>query len=122
MSQPYKRSTKKRRHRKYDQTGCPVEVCTEIIGGKWKGKLLYVLLGGTKRYGELRRLIPEATQRMLTAQLRELEADGMVERRVYPEAPPKVEYRLSKRGRDLKPVIDEMFRWGKSFLASLNKD
>ena len=110
------------RHKTYDRLGCPVEVCTEIVGGKWKGKILYFLAGGTKRYGELRKLIPEATQRMLTTQLRELEEDGVIERTVYPEAPPKVEYSLSESGQDLKPVIDAMWLWGKAFLDALPSD
>jgi len=65
------------RHRSYDQMGCPVEACTEVIGGKWKGEILYILFTGTKRYGELRKLVSGATQRMLTLQLRELEEDGI---------------------------------------------
>jgi DNA-binding HxlR family transcriptional regulator len=107
------------RHKAYDQIGCPVEVCTEIIGGKWKGKILYILLGGTKRFGELRKLIPDTTQRMLTTQLRELEESGVVERKAYLEMPPKVEYSLTEHGRELKPVIDAMWHWGKAFLSRL---
>jgi DNA-binding HxlR family transcriptional regulator len=95
-----------KRHKTYDRLGCPVEVTTEIIGGKWKGKIIYLLLSGKKRFGELRKLVGTATQRMLTAQLRQLESDGVVARKVYLEAPPKVEYSLTKRGRDLKPAIE----------------
>jgi len=97
------------RHRSYDGLGCPVEACTEANGGKWKGELLYILFtGGTKRYGELRKLVPDATQRVLTLQLRELEEDGIIERKVYPVIPPKVEYSIAKRGESLKPIIDAM--------------
>lgn len=107
------------RHRSYDQTGCPVEACTEVIGGKWKGKILYILFTGTKRYGELRKIIPEAIQRVLTAQLRELEEDGVIVRKVYAQVPPKVEYSISEQGEGLRPIIDAMWIWGKSFLEAL---
>jgi DNA-binding HxlR family transcriptional regulator len=109
-----------KRHKTYDRLGCPVEVTTEIIGGKWKGKIIYILLSGKKRFGELRRLVGTATQRMLTAQLRELESDRVVARKVYLEAPPKVEYSLTKRGRDLKPAIEAMWLWGKGVQDSLD--
>jgi len=110
------------RHRSYDQLGCPVEACTEVIGAKWKGEILYILFAGTKRYGELRKLIPNTTQRMLTLQLRELEEDGIIERKVYPVVPPKVEYSISKRGESLKPIIDAMWQWGKKYLQTLPKE
>ncbi len=106
------------RHKTYDGPGCPVEMCTEIIGGKWKGEILFLLFAGTRRFGELRRLMPSATQRMLTTQLRELEKDGLIERTVFPEVPPKVEYAISKAGITLKPVIDAMAHWGTGFLKS----
>jgi DNA-binding HxlR family transcriptional regulator len=106
------------RHKRYDGLGCPVELCTEIIGGKWKGEILYILFTGIKRYGELRKLIPAATQRMLTTQLRELEKDGVIERKVYAQVPPKVEYSLSQSGQSLRPVINTMFEWGTNFLAT----
>jgi len=110
------------RHRSYDRLGCPVEAWTEAIAGKWKGELLFILFTGTKRYGELRRLVPGATQRVLTLQLRELEEDGIIERKVYPVVPPKVEYSISTRGESLKPIIDAMWGWGKKFLESLPKE
>ena len=110
------------RHKHYDRLGCPVEICTEVIGGKWKGKILYILFSGTKRYGELRKLIPDTTQRMLTTQLRELEEDRVIDRKVYPQVPPKVEYSISENGQSLKPIIDAMWKWGKGFLDTLPED
>ena len=99
-----------------------MEACTEAIGGKWKGKLLYILFTGKKRDGELRKLVPDSTQRMLTLQLRELEEDGIIERKVYPVVPPKVEYSIAKRGESLKPIIDAMWHWGNEFLRTLPKE
>jgi DNA-binding HxlR family transcriptional regulator len=110
------------RHRRYDRMGCPVEACTEVIGGKWKGKIMFILFTGTKRFGELRKLLPDTTQRMLTMQLRELEADGVIERKVYAEVPPKVEYSVSEAGQSLKPIIESMWHWGTGFLTNLPED
>ncbi|MDQ7235319.1 winged helix-turn-helix transcriptional regulator [Bacillus pacificus] len=90
---------------------CPVEAMVEVIGGKWKGVILYHLLDGTKRFNELKRLKPNITQRMLTLQLRELEADGIIHREVYREVPPKVEYSLTELGETLRPMILLMMEW-----------
>ncbi|GEM47146.1 winged helix-turn-helix transcriptional regulator [Deinococcus cellulosilyticus] len=99
--------------RKWDcKLGCPVELTLEVIGGRWKGVIMYHLTKGTLRFGQLKRLIPGITQRMLTLQLRELEADGLVDRTVYPEVPPRVEYALSDVGRTLQPIIHAMLEWG----------
>jgi DNA-binding HxlR family transcriptional regulator len=93
--------------------GCAVEATLELIGGKWKGVILYRLLTEqVLRFNELRRLLPNITQRMLTNQLRALESDGLIARKVYAEVPPKVEYRLTDYGQTLAPVIHAMKEWG----------
>lgn len=91
---------------------CPVEATLSVIGGKWKGIILYHLIGGTKRFNEFRRLYPRLTQFMLTLQLRELERDGIIHREVYKVVPPKVEYSLTEFGRTLEPIILAMKAWG----------
>ena len=100
-------------HNRYDcAQGCPVEATLEVIGGKWKGVILYHLLSETSRFNELRRLMPDITQRMLTKQLRELEANNLIARKVYAEVPPKVEYSISDYGKTLAPVIHALKEWG----------
>ncbi|MGO4403299.1 winged helix-turn-helix transcriptional regulator [Bosea sp. RAF48] len=98
----------------YCSAACPVEATLGLIGGKWKGIALYHLMGGTLRFNEIRRRVPGVTQRMLTTQLRELEADGLIVRVVYPEVPPRVEYSLSAKGRTLEPVILALKAWGEA--------
>ncbi|WP_139994211.1 winged helix-turn-helix transcriptional regulator [Paenibacillus paridis] len=94
-------------------TTCPVEVAVKLIGGKWKIVILYQLAyHGPKRFNELRRIFPEVTQRMLTLQLRELEEDGIIVRKVYHEVPPKVEYYLSELGTSILPVLLQLQDWG----------
>jgi len=101
------------RHRSYQtQLGCSVEATLEVIGGKWKGAILYHLLDGTKRFNELKRMFPSLTQRILAQQLKELERDGIVHREVYREIPPKVEYSLSEMGQSLEPVLRALRQWG----------
>lgn len=95
-----------------DNKECPVEVALGIIGGKWKGIIIYNLLKEKLRFSELQRLMPKITHRMLTLQLRELEKDGIVKRTVYPQVPPRVEYELTELGKTLKTVIDQMLQWG----------
>ena len=91
---------------------CPVERSLEVIGGKWKIVIIFHLSGGKKRFNELRRLMPNVSQRMLTRQLRELEEHGIIERKVYAEVPPKVEYSLTELGDSLNPILDVLHEWG----------
>jgi DNA-binding HxlR family transcriptional regulator len=97
--------------RKYS---CPVEFTIDRIGGKWKAVILWWLKGGNKRFGELMQLMPDISQKVLTSQLRELEADGLIERQVFAESPPRVEYLLSAHGKTLKPIMELMCEWGKA--------
>jgi len=98
---------------------CPVEATVDIIGGKWKSVILFHLLPGKKRFGELQRLLPGVTQRMLTLQLRELEEDGIIYRHVYREVPPKVEYSLTDFGKSLQPILIQMRDWGQEYMQTL---
>ncbi|AZV49411.1 ArsR family transcriptional regulator [Bacillus halotolerans] len=95
-----------------NKEGCPVEFTLDVIGGKWKGILFYHMIDGKKRFNEFRKICPSITQRMLTLQLRELEADGIVHREVYHQVPPKVEYSLTEFGRTLEPIVLQMKEWG----------
>lgn len=95
---------------------CPIEKTLRLIVGKWKTILLWHLSSGTKRYGELKKLIPDVSEKMLIQSLRELEKDELVIRKVYPEVPPKVEYLLSKRGKSLSPLICALNTWGAKHL------
>lgn len=104
--------------RKYNwKTGCDVEATLSVIGGRWKPVLVCHLLQGRKRFGELRRLVPNATERMITLQLRELEADGVIDRHVFAQVPPRVEYEVTEFGRSLEPILESMQSWGRSFKA-----
>lgn len=96
---------------------CPVSSTIALIGGKYKALLLWHLTDKTLRFGQLRRLVPEATAKMLTQQLRELEADGLISREVYPVVPPRVEYSLTEQGRSLFPILRAMYDWGADLLA-----
>ena len=105
---------RKQRHSTYAH--CPVEATLDIIGGKWKSILLFRVLEGTRRFNELRRLQPSLTQRMLTNQLRELERDGLIARKIYAEVPPKVEYSITEFGKTLEPVLLALKQWAENHM------
>ena len=94
---------------------CPVETTLTLISDKWKVLILRDLMPGTKRFGELKKSIVTVTQKVLTAQLRQMEASGLLTRTVYAEVPPRVEYTLTDLGRSLRPVLDAMEAWGKAY-------
>lgn len=94
---------------------CLVDVTLEVIGGKWKPMILWHLIQGTKRFSEIKRLMPQVTQQMLTTQLRELEHHGVVHRKVFAEVPPKVEYSATELGRSLEPILNSMHEWGEHY-------
>lgn len=98
---------------------CPVETTLTLIGDKWKVLILRDLMPGTKRFGELKKSIGSVSQKVLTAQLRDMEESGLVERTVYAEVPPRVEYSLTELGRSLKPILDSLWNWGEEYKASL---
>lgn len=99
---------------------CPTGATLHVLGGKWNILILYSLINGTKRFNELRRLMPDITQRMLTNQLRELEKLKIVDRKVYAQVPPKVEYSLTEIGETLKPILCELAKWGENYLKKRN--
>lgn len=102
--------------RKYNwKTGCDVEATLSVVGGRWKPVLLCHLLDGPRRFGELRRMTPNATERMITLQLREMEADRVIARHVYHEVPPRVEYELTAFGHTLDTLLNDMREWGSAF-------
>ena len=96
---------------------CPVETTLMLIGDKWKVLILRDLMPGTMRFGELKKSIGSVSQKVLTAQLRDMEANGLVHREVYAEVPPRVEYSLTEVGRSLKPILDAMSTWGQGYKA-----
>lgn len=101
------------------RSNCAVEASLGVIGGRWKGVVLYWLLHGKLRFGELRRRLPNCTERMLTVQLRELEEDGLVTRTVFAEVPPRVEYELTAFGRSLEPILMALREWGERYKRRL---
>ena len=104
-----------------DLPACPVETTLMLIGDKWKVLILRDLLPGTKRFGELKKSIGNVSQKVLTAQLRDMEENGLVSRKVYAEVPPRVEYSLTELGQSLKPILDSMWNWGEGYKASLSQ-
>lgn len=97
---------------------CPVETTLTLIGDKWKVLILRDLLPGTKRFGELKKSIGSVSQKVLTAQLRDMEENGLINRKVYAEVPPRVEYSLTDLGKSLEPILDAMWNWGEGYKAS----
>ena len=95
---------------------CGIDVTLAVVGGKWKASILWHLALETMRFSELQRQFTETTRKMLTQQLRELEADGLVHREVYPQVPPKVEYSLTEKGRSISPILEQMCDWGREYL------
>ena len=107
--------------KKKDQLpACPVETTLTLIGDKWKVLILRDLMPGTKRFGELRKSVGDVSQKVLTAQLRDMEKSGLVHREVYAEVPPRVEYTLTELGYSLKPILDAMWSWGENY-KSMNE-
>ena len=101
---------------------CPVEATLTLISDKWKVLILRDLLPGTKRFGELKKSIGHVSQKVLTAQLRQMEQSGLLTRTVYPEVPPRVEYSLTELGYSLKPILDAMSTWGENYKENYYQD
>ena len=99
---------------------CPVETTLMLIGDKWKALILRDLMPGTKRFGELKKSIGSVSQKVLTAQLRDMEQNGLVHREVYAEVPPRVEYSLTELGRSLEPILDAMRNWGEGYKSQIS--
>ncbi len=106
----------------YSGLNCPVDATLRLIGGKYKSLILWHLMDATMRYGELQKLVPQATPKMLTQQLRELEDDNLLTRTVYPVVPPKVEYSLTDLGRSLKPILSAMYDWGTGYMKHAGRE
>lgn len=100
---------------KKELPSCPVEITMSLIGDKWKVLIVRDLLTGTKRFGELKKSVTGISQKVLTSNLRQMEASGLVKRKVYAEVPPRVEYSLTKTGLSLKSILDSMVKWGNEY-------
>ncbi|HOA06860.1 MAG TPA: helix-turn-helix domain-containing protein [Spirochaetota bacterium] len=101
---------------------CEMELTIDLVGGKWKSMILWIISGRTVRFNALRRELHGITQKMLTQQLRELEADGLLNRKVYAEVPPKVEYTLTEQAKNLLPVLEQLCEWGKKYAEGNRKN
>lgn len=101
---------------------CPVEITLNLIGGRWKVLILRELFKGVKRFGELRRSLTGITEKMLTQQLRYMEEDGIIHRKIYRQVPPRVEYSLTPLGKSLKPILDTMRDWSIRHLDEINRN
>lgn len=102
---------------KKELPACPVETTLMLISDRWRVLIIRDLLGGTKRFGELKKSVGNISQKVLTANLRKMEADGLLTREVFPEVPPRVEYTLTETGYSLKPILDSMVIWGEEYKA-----
>lgn len=103
---------------KTDLPACPIETTLMLISDKWKVLILRDLLGGTKRFGELKRSVTGISQKVLTSNLRDMESNGLLTREVFPEVPPRVEYSLTELGTSLRPILDAMAKWGTDYKAT----
>lgn len=106
----------------YELPACPVEVSLTLMGDRWKTLIVRDLLTGTKRFGELKKSLTGISQKVLTQHLRIMEGNGLVDRKVYAEVPPRVEYSLTEKGLSLKQILDVMWRWGEEYKASLEEE
>lgn len=104
---------------KTELPACPVETTLTLIGDKWKVLILRDLMPGTKRFGKLKKSVGNVSQKVLTAQLRAMEESGLVNRKVYAEVPPRVEYSLTELGKSLKPILDSMWAWGEAYKTKI---
>ena len=104
-----------------DVERCPIRATQRVLGGKYKAVILWYLNGSSRRFGEIQRIVPEATPRMLSKQLREMESDGLIHREVYSEVPPRTEYSLTELGRSVIPLISAMFDWGMVYMGKNGK-
>lgn len=114
-------NTAVRKTKDFTPGNCPVVYCMNIIGGKWKPSIIHMIRTDRNRYSLLLKNITEISKQTLTNQLRELESDGIVERFIYPEIPPRVEYKITTYGSSILPIIDSMYKWGRQHMAADSK-